>query len=136
MDGVDLGSLAFRLARTHWGGWLLRWGFLHARFMIPMERMRETAALVAFVHPRPAYPVHILLVPKKAYRSLADLPPDDTAFLQDLITTVQDLVGTLGLQGVGYRLVVNGGGYQEVPVLHFHLISAAESVLASPQKDE
>jgi diadenosine tetraphosphate (Ap4A) HIT family hydrolase len=36
---------------------------------------------------------------------------------------VQNLVEMLELQEQGFRLVVNGGHYQEFPQLHFHLIS-------------
>jgi hypothetical protein len=28
-----------------------------------------------------------------------------------------------GLEAQGHRLIANGGSYQEVPMLHFHLIS-------------
>jgi histidine triad (HIT) family protein len=79
--------------------------------------------VVAFWHPNPSYPVHILLVPKRGYHSLMDLPADDPAFLSDLFASVQSLVGELGLEARGYRLVVNGGANQDVPVLHFHLIA-------------
>lgn len=78
---------------------------------------------MAFYHPSPSYPVHILLVSKRPYASLLDLPPADVAFQRDLLTTVQGLVRELGLEGCGYRLVANGGPNQDVPLLHFHLIS-------------
>lgn len=92
-------------------------------FAIPVQRLKETDTLLAFHHPRPAYPVHVLIVPKRAYPSWLELPPDDALFLSDLVRVVQELVGELGLEGRGYRLVVNGGAYQDVPQLHFHLIS-------------
>ena len=38
---------------------------------------------------------------------------------------VQSLVAELDVEGPGYRLIVNGGGYQGVPQLHFHLVSGA-----------
>ncbi|MEZ4510613.1 MAG: hypothetical protein R3C62_01950 [Chloroflexota bacterium] len=34
-------------------------------FLIPVQRLRETATLLAFHHPKPSYPLHILLVPKR-----------------------------------------------------------------------
>ncbi len=92
-------------------------------FAIPLKRLRETPTLLAFDHPSPSYPVHILLVPKQAYASLLDLPPEDSDFLRDLMETVQSLVRELDLAAGGYRLIANGGAYQEAPVLHFHLIS-------------
>jgi histidine triad (HIT) family protein len=61
--------------------------------------------------------------PKRPYASLAALPVDDAAFLHDLFATVQDLVRELALEEGGYRLLVNGGAYQDVPHLHFHLVA-------------
>jgi diadenosine tetraphosphate (Ap4A) HIT family hydrolase len=119
-----------RLARARWAARLLRWGFRTMNFAIPARRLRETATLVAFAHPSPSYPVHILLVPRRAYASLLDLPACDAstdAFLRDLFETVQSLVRELGLEEGGYRLVANGGAYQEAPILHFHLIAGREA---------
>jgi histidine triad (HIT) family protein len=90
-------------------------------FAIPIRRLRETQTLVAFHHPKPSYPFHVLLVPKKAVASLKDLDSKDTAFLSDLYSTVQSLVEEFQLSA--YRLIVNGGEYQDFPQLHFHLIS-------------
>ncbi len=88
-----------------------------------MQRLRETSNLIAFYHPRPSYPLHILLVPKKALASLTDLAPQDAEFLAELFQTVQSIVAEFQLEQTGYRLVVNGGKYQDVAQLHFHLIS-------------
>jgi len=90
-------------------------------FVIPVKRLRETDTLMAFFHPKPVYPFHVLLVPKKAVASLKDLDPTDTVFLVDLYSTVQSLVNEFELPA--YRLIVNGGEYQGFPQLHFHLIS-------------
>ncbi len=89
-------------------------------FVIPAKRLRETKTLMAFHHPRPSYPFHVLLVPKKAVASLKELDVKDSAFLTDLYSTVQSLVEEFQLPA--YRLVVNGGDYQDFPQLHFHLI--------------
>lgn len=123
MRYAKLRAILFRLARASWMGGLLRFGLRAMNFAIPLKRLRETPTLLAFDHPSPSYPVHILLVPKRAYASLLELPPEDSDFLRDLFATVQSLVRELGLAEGGYRLVANGGSYQEVPVLHFHLIS-------------
>lgn len=92
-------------------------------FLIPVQRLRETPALLAFHHPQPSYPLHILIVPRRAYRSLMELDPEDAVFQHDLIETVQSLVREFRLEAGGYRLITNGGAYQEVAVLHYHLIS-------------
>ena len=113
----------FRLARTRPMGWLVRQGFAHMSFVIPVNRLRETTTWMAFHHPSPSYPLHVLLVSKRGYGSLMDVPPADSAFLRDLFATVQSLVREFGLERGGYRLIANGGANQDIPVLHFHLIS-------------
>ena len=92
-------------------------------FAIPVKRLRETPTLLAFHHPSPSYPLHILIVPKRGYRSLLDVPPEDGDFSRDLFATVQSLIREFGLGESGYRLIANGGAYQDVAVLHFHLIA-------------
>ena len=64
-----------------------------------------------------------LLVPKRALVSLAELTPADVDFAADLFETVKSLVAEFGLEQAGYRLIVNGGAYQDVAQLHFHLIA-------------
>ena len=76
---------------------------------------------MAFYHPKPSYKFHVLLVPKKAVATLQELDPNDVSFLTDLYSTVQSLVEEYQLSA--YRLIVNGGEYQNFPQLHFHLIS-------------
>ena len=102
---------------------IIGWIFEHMSFAIPVKRLRETPTLLAFHHPQPVYPLHILLVPKKAIPAFADLGAQDAEFLADLVQTVQSLVEEYHLGQKGYRLVVNGGKFQEFPQLHFHLIS-------------
>ena len=100
---------------------LIGWIFAHVSFAIPVKRLRETKTLMAFYHPKPSYPFHVLLVPKKAVVTLKDLDATDTFFLADLYSTVQSLVDEFQLPA--YRLILNGGEYQDFPQLHFHLIA-------------
>ena len=99
------------------------WMFEHMSFAIPVHRLRETDTLLAFEHPKPSYPVHILIVPKKAIASMMAIAPADAAFLTDVYQTVQILVAEYQLEVNGYRLICNGGAHQDVPQLHFHLVS-------------
>lgn len=101
--------------------YLIGFLFTHMSFAIPVKRLRETPNLIAFPHPSPSYKFHLIIVPKRQVQTLADLDPRDTAFLTDLYSTVQSLVKENDLKA--YRLIVNGGEYQDFPHLHFHLIS-------------
>lgn len=116
-----IGSVLLTLARSRWAA---RWiGALFARYSrwLPVRRVRETEHALAFWHPRPAYPIHILIVPKLALISLADLgsgAPNPAGAMLGLARTVAH-----DLELADYRLILNGGAYQDVPQLHLHLIS-------------
>jgi histidine triad (HIT) family protein len=107
-----------------WFAPLIGWIFARMSFAIPVKRLRETESLMAFHHPKPSYPFHVLLVPKKAVSTLKELDPTDSGFLTDLYSTVQSLVDEFNL--TAYRLIVNGGEYQDFPQLHFHLVSGVQ----------
>jgi histidine triad (HIT) family protein len=118
-----LSSLLFTLARSRPGRSLVGFLFTYMSFALPLNRLRETSTLVAFHHPRPSYPVHILLVPKRPIANLMEITAADQDFMAELVETVQSLVREFGLEGKGYRLISNGGPYQDIPHLHFHLVS-------------
>src|SRR3990172_9718975 len=100
---------------------LIGWIFAHMSFVIPVKRLRETETLMAFHHPKPSYAFHVLLLPKKSIPSLKEFDSTDTTFLTDLYSTVQSLVDEFQLPA--YRLILNGGEYQDFPQLHFPLFS-------------
>ena len=115
--------LLFRFARSSLARTLIGWLFTHMSFALPVNRLRETSTLLAFYHPKPSYPVHILLVPKAQRASLTDLTAADATFMVDLFAAVASLVAEFDLDTRGYRLIANGGAVQDVPHLHFHLIA-------------
>jgi histidine triad (HIT) family protein len=123
----------FTLARTAVFGTIIAWIFAHMSFAIPVHRLRETDLLLAFYHPKPSYPLHILIVPKRQIPNMMALQPTDADFLVDLMVTVQSLVQELHLDETGYSLITNGGTYQDVPQLHYHLYSLDEKFQASKQ---
>jgi len=118
-----MSRLLYQFAKTGLGGLLLGWVFAYLSFTIPSERLAETDSLIAFHHPSPSYPMHILIVPKGKYKSILDIPPNDPTFLIDLFSVVKNLIQEFNLESKSYRMVVNGGEAQEVNHLHFHLYS-------------
>jgi histidine triad (HIT) family protein len=113
----------FAFARTKLGAALVGFVFNKMDFLLPVHRLGETSTLLAFNHPQPAYPLHILIVPRQAVRSFQEMKAEEGLFWRDFVQVVQDLVLEFGLEERGYRLILNGGKYQEIPQLHFHLIS-------------
>ena len=91
---------------------------------IPCNKVYEDAFALAFHDINPQAPVHVLVIPKGPYVSMADFTKDAP---DDLIVGFMRAVGktaeTLGLVEAGYRALANAGdnAHQEVPHLHIHI---------------
>jgi histidine triad (HIT) family protein len=119
----DMNRLLFWFARTRLGGFIIGLLFANFSFALPMKRLRETDTLMAIFHPRPSHTLHILIVPKLKYETIFDIPTNENEFTHDLFRTVKSLIREFNLEEGAYRLIMNGGDYQEVNRLHFHLVS-------------
>jgi histidine triad (HIT) family protein len=105
------------------GGFVISLLFTNFSFALPVKRLRETETLMAIFHPNPSYKLHILIIPKLKYKSIFDIPPGENEFTSDLFSTIMSLANEFELEKKAYRLILNGGNYQEVDHLHFHLVS-------------
>lgn len=90
---------------------------------IPAEKVYEDNDLIAFLDVTPINAGHTLLLPKKHYENLFELPDDIlqkiSIKLRDLGKAVRDGVGAEGLNiGMNNREAAG----QLVPHAHFHLI--------------
>jgi histidine triad (HIT) family protein len=92
---------------------------------IPVTRLYENEQLLAFPDINPQAPVHILVIPKQHFASLAHTSPSNAALLGHLLAATAEIAQQQNL-GKGYRLVINTGpdGGQTVDHLHVHLLGA------------
>jgi len=91
---------------------------------IPARVVYEDDVLLAFEDIRPQAPVHILIIPKDHFASLAEASEKKSALLGRLLLQAKDIARLKNLEGTGYRIVLNTGrdSGQDVPHLHFHLL--------------
>jgi histidine triad (HIT) family protein len=91
---------------------------------IPAEIVYETGELIAFRDINPQAPTHILVVPKRPIARIGEALPGDAALLGALMLGAAEVARRLGLDGTGYRLVINNGpdAGEAVPHLHLHLL--------------
>jgi histidine triad (HIT) family protein len=101
----------------------MSWVMTNMSFLISAKHLRETDTLIAFFHPKPSHLFHVLILPKKQYSSLMDVSEKDVKFLGDLVESVKSLIKEYKLDKGGYRLITNGGKYQDIKYLHFHLVA-------------
>ena len=106
-------------------------GNIFARILrgeIPSKTVYEDEYAVAFHDIHPQAPLHVLVIPRGEYVSLADF----TALASDTeIAGFWRAVGAvareLGLEQPGYRIITNMGMHsgQEVPHFHVHVFGGA-----------
>lgn len=94
---------------------------------LPAERLYESERLLVIKDINPEAPVHLLLIPKKAYPSLQQLPAGEGALMEEIISVTQKLAKEQGVEE-HYRLITNVGAAagQTIFHLHFHLIGGGE----------
>ncbi|SRR5258708_5981055 len=81
----------------------------------------ENESIIAFNSISPAAEVHILIVPKKHIESFEDMAQDEMNVLPEMAKAAQKLIEMKNIQK-GYKLVFNGGQYQSVKHMHWHLL--------------
>jgi len=87
----------------------------------PVRVVTETQRVLAFHHTRPAYPVHIVVIPRQHVESLLAL--EDEALMVDLLRVIRQVAADVLARTGACRVVTNLGRYQESKHLHWHVIS-------------
>jgi len=119
-----IGAALFRFAR--WlskhpiTGKVIGWGFQYGSWLIPVRRLVDTDLVTAFPHPKPSFDDHVLVIPKRAIATFLDLlEQKNQRYLFALLEAAQALGKEWGWDV--YSFGVNGGVYQDVRQVHFHL---------------
>lgn len=94
---------------------------------LPCDKVFENERIIAFKDIFPAAPVHILIVPKKPLKSIAEATEQDKAVLGEVILIANQLAKQFNIEN-GYRLLTNTGpeAGQSVFHWHFHLIGGKQ----------
>ncbi|MDO4696990.1 MAG: histidine triad nucleotide-binding protein [Neisseria sp.] len=90
---------------------------------IPADVVYEDDEMLCFKDINPAAPVHLLLIPKVHFDSLAHARPEHEALLGKMMMKVPQIAEANGL-AKGFKTHINTGkgGGQEVFHLHIHIM--------------
>jgi diadenosine tetraphosphate (Ap4A) HIT family hydrolase len=95
---------------------------------VPCKRVYEDEHALAFHDINPLAPVHVLVIPKGSYVSMADFgakasDQEIAGFFRAVSRTAEQL----GVGASGYRMLANAGrdANQEVPHFHVHIFAGA-----------
>lgn len=89
---------------------------------VPARIVREDELTIAFEDIAPQAPVHVLVIPRRHYRDVAELGTDD-AVAAAVVSAVRAVVEQLDL--TDFRVVFNtgAGGGQHVFHVHAHVLA-------------
>src|SRR6516165_5699686 len=92
---------------------------------IPATIVYEDELILGFRDIAPQAPIHIVIVPKKEIRSLADVGADDEKILGRMMMAASQIAREFKVDKDGYRVVMNtnGNGGQTVFHIHLHLLA-------------
>ena len=106
---------------------------------IPSRRVFENEYAIAFHDIAPQAPLHVLVIPRGPYISVADFTAKASdAEILGFFKAVGEVARQLRLEEPGYRILANMGehGGQEVPHFHVHLFGGRPLGVMLANKDE
>jgi histidine triad (HIT) family protein len=91
---------------------------------IPCSKVYEDDNVLAFDDIQPMAPVHVIIIPKKHISTLMDIDSKNIDIINNLIAAAQKVAPIKGIDGRGFRTVINCNteGGQVVFHLHMHLL--------------
>lgn len=91
---------------------------------IPADIVFEDDHCLAFRDIAPQAPIHILIVPRKPIVRVGLATAEDQALLGHILLAAAEIARREGIDGSGYRLILNNGKHagEAVPHLHLHLL--------------
>ena len=87
---------------------------------IPADVVYQDETTFAFRDIRPQARVHVLVVPRKRYRNVAELAAGDPQLLSDVVATARKVAEAEGILESGYRVVFNTDENAGQTVFHVH----------------
>jgi len=87
---------------------------------IPADVVYQDETTFAFRDIRPQARVHVLVVPRKRYRNVAELAAADPQLLSDVVATARKVAELEGVVESGYRVVFNTDEDAGQTVFHVH----------------
>lgn len=85
----------------------------------PVDKVFETANVLAYRHTRPFWETHIVVIPKQHVASLLTI--EDRDLLIELLDAVKHVAATIVEENGAARVLTNLGEYQDSKHLHFHV---------------
>lgn len=88
---------------------------------LPAKIIYEDDRAMAFEDIDPKAPVHVLVIPKKHFSTLLDVPDTEKDLLGHLLLIARKIAAQKGIADRGFRVVTNCNSESGQSVYHIHL---------------
>jgi histidine triad (HIT) family protein len=89
---------------------------------LPSFKLWESEEILVFLDAFPVVPGHTLLIPKKHYKTIEEIKPDEMMWLKELPRIVHAVRTMVGAEGINVWQNNGASAGQRVDHLHFHLV--------------
>ncbi len=95
-----------------------------AKGQISSDKLFENDDILAFRDINPIAPTHVIIIPKKHYATLNDIPHGEMGIVSKIFAAAKEIAKTEKIAEEGYRTILNTNRHagQVVFHLHFHLL--------------
>lgn len=103
---------------------------------IPCSKVYEDDKVLAFNDINPVAPHHILVIPKKHYESIIDIPEKEMEIIAHIHNVINRIANEINFDKTGFRIINNCGedGGQEVKHVHYHILAGKKLPLYESEK--
>lgn len=89
---------------------------------VNVNKVRETDNVLAFHHTKPFWTTHIVVVPKQHLVNLTDASDN---LITEIFSVIKTIIRDMNLNDSNFRVITNGGEFQDSKHLHFHILSGS-----------
>ncbi len=88
---------------------------------IPSTKVYEDSSVYAFEDIHPAAPVHVLVVHKNHTKNIDEMDESNSHIMSDIFLAVKKVARLKGIDGDGYRVIINNGAAAGQVIWHLHV---------------
>ena len=89
---------------------------------LKVETVWENGEVLAFDHPKPVEPVHVVVIPKKHVSSIMDPQALEPNLLVSMVTAVQQSARLKEIDALGFRVKTGAVAPGVTPHMHWHVL--------------
>lgn len=91
-----------------------------------IDKIIETENVLVFHHTRPAFPIHVVIIPKTHTLDVTTFLDEQKDILQEMMEVISQVMKKMKDQHGGCRLTTNIGSCQMTKHLHWHVYAGEE----------